>query len=144
MESTEKCEVVIQHFNGKYLKTPPGIPSETFFLPPFFLSDCPHERRVFRICRCDCFATRARLEVLKQTWEREKAGGRRLNIPPHTFVTFFAILLRARTLFSLLSYSPSPRPLSSWARESVDKRGGGGVESANLPKVLYVCCQSHH
>ena len=28
MESTEKCEVVIQHFNGKYLKTPPGIPGE--------------------------------------------------------------------------------------------------------------------
>ncbi|XP_016375583.1 RNA-binding motif, single-stranded-interacting protein 3-like [Sinocyclocheilus rhinocerous] len=26
MESTEKCEVVIQHFNGKYLKTPAGIP----------------------------------------------------------------------------------------------------------------------
>ncbi|CAL8372896.1 unnamed protein product [Boreogadus saida] len=29
MESTEKCEVVIQHFNGKYLKTPPGIPGPT-------------------------------------------------------------------------------------------------------------------
>lgn len=28
MESTEKCEVVIQHFNGKYLKTPPGIPGQ--------------------------------------------------------------------------------------------------------------------
>uniref|UniRef100_A0A4W5LUY2 RNA binding motif single stranded interacting protein 3 n=1 Tax=Hucho hucho TaxID=62062 RepID=A0A4W5LUY2_9TELE len=28
MESTEKCEVVIQHFNGKYLKTPPGIPGK--------------------------------------------------------------------------------------------------------------------
>uniref|UniRef100_A0A8C4SNL6 RNA binding motif, single stranded interacting protein n=1 Tax=Erpetoichthys calabaricus TaxID=27687 RepID=A0A8C4SNL6_ERPCA len=27
MESTEKCEVVIQHFNGKYLKTPPGVPA---------------------------------------------------------------------------------------------------------------------
>ncbi|KAG5856856.1 RNA-binding motif, single-stranded-interacting protein 3 isoform X6 [Anguilla rostrata] len=27
MESTEKCEVVIQHFNGKYLKTPPSIPT---------------------------------------------------------------------------------------------------------------------
>uniref|UniRef100_A0A671MBL4 RNA binding motif single stranded interacting protein 3 n=1 Tax=Sinocyclocheilus anshuiensis TaxID=1608454 RepID=A0A671MBL4_9TELE len=26
MESTEKCEVVIQHFNGKYLKTPAGTP----------------------------------------------------------------------------------------------------------------------
>uniref|UniRef100_A0A3B5MZY2 RNA binding motif single stranded interacting protein 3 n=1 Tax=Xiphophorus couchianus TaxID=32473 RepID=A0A3B5MZY2_9TELE len=31
MESTEKCEVVIQHFNGKYLKTPPGIPGECIF-----------------------------------------------------------------------------------------------------------------
>ncbi|KAL6070488.1 hypothetical protein STEG23_004605 [Scotinomys teguina] len=30
MESTEKCEVVIQHFNGKYLKTPPGIPGFNF------------------------------------------------------------------------------------------------------------------
>ncbi|KPP69981.1 hypothetical protein Z043_111222 [Scleropages formosus] len=28
MESTEKCEVVIQHFNGKYLKTLPGIPAD--------------------------------------------------------------------------------------------------------------------
>ncbi|XP_065122001.1 RNA-binding motif, single-stranded-interacting protein 2 [Paramisgurnus dabryanus] len=26
MESTEKCEGVIQHFNGKYIKTPPGVP----------------------------------------------------------------------------------------------------------------------
>ncbi|KAL1254927.1 hypothetical protein QQF64_012988, partial [Cirrhinus molitorella] len=26
MESTEKCEVVIQHFSGKYLKTPAGTP----------------------------------------------------------------------------------------------------------------------
>lgn len=30
MESTEKCEVVIQHFNGKYLKTPPGIPGKKY------------------------------------------------------------------------------------------------------------------
>ncbi|XP_076862337.1 RNA-binding motif, single-stranded-interacting protein 3-like isoform X2 [Brachyhypopomus gauderio] len=27
MESTEKCEAVIQHFNGKYLKTPAAIPA---------------------------------------------------------------------------------------------------------------------
>ncbi|CAB1321129.1 unnamed protein product [Coregonus sp. 'balchen'] len=33
MESTEKCEVVIQHFNGKYLKTPPGIPELPFQHP---------------------------------------------------------------------------------------------------------------
>ncbi|XP_041117915.1 RNA-binding motif, single-stranded-interacting protein 1-like isoform X1 [Polyodon spathula] len=30
MESTEKCEAVISHFNGKFIKTPPGVlvPSE--------------------------------------------------------------------------------------------------------------------
>ncbi|MGH0181177.1 UNVERIFIED_CONTAM: hypothetical protein FKN15_020553 [Acipenser sinensis] len=28
MESTEKCEAIIQHFNGKYIKTPPGIASQ--------------------------------------------------------------------------------------------------------------------
>ncbi|XP_021465729.1 RNA-binding motif, single-stranded-interacting protein 2 [Oncorhynchus mykiss] len=26
MESTEKCEAIIQHFNGKFIKTPPGVP----------------------------------------------------------------------------------------------------------------------
>uniref|UniRef100_A0A4W5JR25 RNA binding motif, single stranded interacting protein 2b n=1 Tax=Hucho hucho TaxID=62062 RepID=A0A4W5JR25_9TELE len=26
MESTEKCETIIQNFNGKYIKTPPGVP----------------------------------------------------------------------------------------------------------------------
>lgn len=36
MESTEKCEVVIQHFNGKYLKTPPGIPGESLTSPCVF------------------------------------------------------------------------------------------------------------
>lgn len=35
MESTEKCEVVIQHFNGKYLKTPPGIPGKKYIQEPF-------------------------------------------------------------------------------------------------------------
>uniref|UniRef100_A0A7N8YC92 RNA binding motif single stranded interacting protein 1 n=1 Tax=Mastacembelus armatus TaxID=205130 RepID=A0A7N8YC92_9TELE len=27
MESTEKCDSVISHFNGKFIKTPPGIPA---------------------------------------------------------------------------------------------------------------------
>ncbi|XP_067093539.1 RNA-binding motif, single-stranded-interacting protein 2-like isoform X2 [Osmerus mordax] len=26
MESKEKCEAIIQHFNGKFIKTPPGVP----------------------------------------------------------------------------------------------------------------------
>uniref|UniRef100_A0A096LUS1 RNA binding motif, single stranded interacting protein 2b n=1 Tax=Poecilia formosa TaxID=48698 RepID=A0A096LUS1_POEFO len=29
MESTEKCEAIIQHFNGKYIKTPHGVPAPT-------------------------------------------------------------------------------------------------------------------
>lgn len=29
MESTEKCEAIIQHFNGKYIKTPPGVSAPT-------------------------------------------------------------------------------------------------------------------
>ncbi|XP_060713697.1 RNA-binding motif, single-stranded-interacting protein 2-like isoform X2 [Tachysurus vachellii] len=29
MESTEKCEAIIQHFNGKYIKIPPGVPVPT-------------------------------------------------------------------------------------------------------------------
>ncbi|MGH0131606.1 UNVERIFIED_CONTAM: hypothetical protein FKN15_047939 [Acipenser sinensis] len=37
MESTEKCEVVIQHFNGKYLKTPPGVPGHSM---PFKVFSC--------------------------------------------------------------------------------------------------------
>lgn len=28
MESTEKCEAIITHFNGKYIKTPAGVPGE--------------------------------------------------------------------------------------------------------------------
>ncbi|KAJ7401411.1 hypothetical protein BTVI_96332 [Pitangus sulphuratus] len=42
MESTEKCEVVIQHFNGKYLKTPPGLPGVAVNWEGFaFLSPSP-------------------------------------------------------------------------------------------------------
>jgi hypothetical protein len=30
MESTEKCEAVIGHFNGKFIKTPPGVSGMLF------------------------------------------------------------------------------------------------------------------
>lgn len=32
MESTEKCEAVIGHFNGKFIKTPPGVSGMLFYL----------------------------------------------------------------------------------------------------------------
>lgn len=41
MESTEKCEAIIQHFNGKYIKTPPGVAGTTsglFFILSFVLT----------------------------------------------------------------------------------------------------------
>lgn len=28
MESTDKCDAVISHFNGKFIKTPPGVPGK--------------------------------------------------------------------------------------------------------------------
>ncbi len=37
MESTEKCEAIIQHFNGKYIKTPPGV-AGLFFILSFVLT----------------------------------------------------------------------------------------------------------
>lgn len=30
MESTEKCDAVISHFNGKFIKTPAGVPGKTY------------------------------------------------------------------------------------------------------------------
>ncbi|MBN3296157.1 RBMS2 protein, partial [Amia calva] len=39
MESTEKCEAIIQHFNGKYIKTPPGVPGKAY--PIFFVPTEP-------------------------------------------------------------------------------------------------------
>ncbi|XP_042744019.1 RNA-binding motif, single-stranded-interacting protein 3 isoform X3 [Lagopus leucura] len=52
MESTEKCEVVIQHFNGKYLKTPPGLP-ELCLCNQLFLLSChsgKYQQQIFQIC----------------------------------------------------------------------------------------------
>uniref|UniRef100_A0A4W6FTN6 RNA binding motif single stranded interacting protein 1 n=1 Tax=Lates calcarifer TaxID=8187 RepID=A0A4W6FTN6_LATCA len=31
MESTEKCDAVISHFNGKFIKTPAGVPGKTYY-----------------------------------------------------------------------------------------------------------------
>ncbi|XP_016362218.1 RNA-binding motif, single-stranded-interacting protein 3-like [Sinocyclocheilus anshuiensis] len=45
MESTEKCEVVIQHFNGKYLKTPAGTPGPSEPLLCKFFADGGQKKR---------------------------------------------------------------------------------------------------
>lgn len=58
MESTEKCEAIIQHFNGKFIKSPPGVPGVwnvlfnivgvggifLFSCFPLCFSQCPQSR----------------------------------------------------------------------------------------------------
>ncbi|XP_036157408.1 RNA-binding motif, single-stranded-interacting protein 2 isoform X14 [Myotis myotis] len=45
MESTEKCEAIITHFNGKYIKTPPGIPAPSDPLLCKFADGGPKKRQ---------------------------------------------------------------------------------------------------
>ncbi|CAH6778546.1 RNA-binding motif, single-stranded-interacting protein 2 isoform X2 [Phodopus roborovskii] len=45
MESTEKCEAIIAHFNGKYLKTPPGVAAPSDPLLCKFADGGPKKRQ---------------------------------------------------------------------------------------------------
>ncbi|XP_036025348.1 RNA-binding motif, single-stranded-interacting protein 2 isoform X2 [Onychomys torridus] len=45
MESTEKCEAIITHFNGKYLKTPPGVAAPSDPLLCKFADGGPKKRQ---------------------------------------------------------------------------------------------------
>uniref|UniRef100_A0A2I2Z2I5 RRM domain-containing protein n=1 Tax=Gorilla gorilla gorilla TaxID=9595 RepID=A0A2I2Z2I5_GORGO len=45
MESTEKCEAIITHFNGKYIKTPPGVPAPSDPLLCRFADGGPKKRQ---------------------------------------------------------------------------------------------------
>ncbi|GAB5573938.1 RNA-binding motif [Prionailurus iriomotensis] len=45
MESTEKCEAIITHFNGKYIKTPAGVPAPSDPLLCKFADGGPKKRQ---------------------------------------------------------------------------------------------------
>ncbi|XP_013376325.1 PREDICTED: RNA-binding motif, single-stranded-interacting protein 2 isoform X4 [Chinchilla lanigera] len=45
MESTEKCEAIITQFNGKYIKTPPGVPAPSDPLLCKFADGGPKKRQ---------------------------------------------------------------------------------------------------
>nr|BAA77263.1 Scr3 [Mus musculus] len=45
MESTEKCEAIITHFNGKYIKTPPGVAAPSDPLLCKFADGGPKKRQ---------------------------------------------------------------------------------------------------
>ena len=44
MESTEKCDAVISHFNGKFIKTPTGVPGKTYDYLIFSGTNCTNSR----------------------------------------------------------------------------------------------------
>jgi RNA recognition motif-containing protein len=45
MESTERCEAIITHFNGKYIKTPPGVAAPSDPLLCKFADSGPKKRQ---------------------------------------------------------------------------------------------------
>lgn len=61
MESTEKCDAVISHFNGKFLKTPAGVMGNTeqSLIPSLILSPT----LLLSVCVCVCFWLHATAEL---------------------------------------------------------------------------------
>lgn len=55
MESTEKCDAVISHFNGKFIKTPAGVPGKIYCVFILHLSYM-HTMYIPQTCkvRCSC------------------------------------------------------------------------------------------
>ncbi|XP_005949673.3 RNA-binding motif, single-stranded-interacting protein 3 [Haplochromis burtoni] len=71
MESTEKCEAIIQHFNGKYIKTPPGVqaPSEPLLCK---FADGGQKKR----------QTQVKYPQNGRSWTREGESGMALTYDP--------------------------------------------------------------
>ncbi|KAM6967420.1 LOW QUALITY PROTEIN: RNA-binding motif, single-stranded-interacting protein 3-like [Aplochiton taeniatus] len=78
MESTEKCDVVIQHFNGKFLKTPPGMPVPTEPLLCKF-ADGGQKKRL----------TQSKYPQNGRPWAREGESGMALTYDPNAMQNGF-------------------------------------------------------
>uniref|UniRef100_A0AAY5EXY4 RRM domain-containing protein n=1 Tax=Electrophorus electricus TaxID=8005 RepID=A0AAY5EXY4_ELEEL len=74
MESTETCEAVIQHLNGKYLKTPPAIPAPAEPLLCKFADGGQKKRQ-----------TQSKYPQSTRAWHRE--GEVRFYSSPYSFAT---------------------------------------------------------
>ncbi|CAO2597334.1 RNA-binding motif, single-stranded-interacting protein 1, partial [Lemmus lemmus] len=96
MESTEKCEAVIGHFNGKFIKTPPGV-SERNPLPccQTYLELCTHQLPVSTapteplLCKFADGGQKKRQNPNKyipngRPWHREGEAGMTLTYDPTT------------------------------------------------------------
>ncbi|XP_077576612.1 RNA-binding motif, single-stranded-interacting protein 3-like isoform X2 [Stigmatopora nigra] len=78
MESTEKCDVVIQNFNGKFLKTPPGMtaPSEPLLCK---FADGGQKKR----------QTQVKYSQNGRPWTRDGENGMALTYEPATIQNGF-------------------------------------------------------
>lgn len=69
MESTEKCDAVISHFNGKFIKIPAGVPGETcIIINIILLQSCVHiTKTAYKMIDCNLhIIQRKLLEVVRQ------------------------------------------------------------------------------
>ncbi|XP_028325732.1 RNA-binding motif, single-stranded-interacting protein 3-like isoform X3 [Gouania willdenowi] len=73
MESTEKCDVVIQNFNGKFLKTPPGMTAPAEPLLCKFADGGQKKRQ-----------TQVKYPQNGRPWTRESESGMALTYDPAT------------------------------------------------------------
>lgn len=111
MESTEKCEAIITHFNGKYIKTPPGVAAPSDPLLCKFADGGPKKRQ-----------NQGKFMQNGRAWPRNgDMGGMALTYDPTTalqngFYTAPYSLAHSRMLAqsALAPYLPSP--VSSYQR----------------------------
>lgn len=105
MESTEKCEAIITHFNGKYIKTPPGVAAPSDPLLCKFADGGPKKRQ-----------NQGKFMQNGRAWPRNgDMGGMALTYDPTTalqngFYTAPYSLAHSRMLAqsALAPYLPSP------------------------------------
>ncbi|XP_059539268.1 RNA-binding motif, single-stranded-interacting protein 2 isoform X3 [Myotis daubentonii] len=112
MESTEKCEAIITHFNGKYIKTPPGVPAPSDPLLCKFADGGPKKRQ-----------NQGKFVPNGRAWPRNgDMGGMALTYDPSTALQngfypgpYSLTPNRMLTQSALSPYLPSP--VSSYQRE---------------------------
>ncbi|XP_070266064.1 RNA-binding motif, single-stranded-interacting protein 2 isoform X3 [Myotis yumanensis] len=112
MESTEKCEAIITHFNGKYIKTPPGVPAPSDPLLCKFADGGPKKRQ-----------NQGKFVPNGRAWPRNgDMGGMALTYDPSTALQngfypgpYSITPNRMLTQSALSPYLPSP--VSSYQRE---------------------------
>ncbi|XP_037370916.1 RNA-binding motif, single-stranded-interacting protein 2 isoform X6 [Talpa occidentalis] len=111
MESTEKCEAIITHFNGKYVKTPPGIPVPPDPLLCKFADGGPKKRQ-----------TQGKFVPSGRAWTRNgDMSGMALTYDPTTALQngFYPALYNSspnRMLAQSAFFPCLPSPVSSYQR----------------------------